>query len=479
MPVETVETLVIGAGQAGLAMSHHLGRRGLAHLVVERHRIAERWRSERWESLVANGPAWHDRFPDKIFTDVDPDGFARHDQVVRYFEEFADQIAAPIRCGVEVTAVRPSAGGGFDVQTSAGAMQARNMVVATGPFQRPAIPALVPAAAPVLQIHSAAYRRADQLPEGSVLVVGAGSSGAQIADDLLREGRRVYLAVGPHNRPPRRYRGRDYCWWLGVLGKWDVKSRGPGTEHVTLAVSGADGGQTVDFRRLAARGMTLVGSAASYHDGVMRFAPDLAKNIANGDADHLAVLDEADAFAAREGLDLPEDPVARRIEPDPPCLTDPLLELSLAEAGVTTIIWATGYDFDFGWLEVDTFDAEGRPLHQNGVSAVPGLCFLGLPWLTNRSSSFIWGVWRDADRLAAQIERSRAAPPPDRRARWSTPVSARSTRPPPIPSSVWTTISRRPSWRAGRRSSSAASARRISTAPRMSASATRSRRRTR
>jgi len=266
----------------------------------------------------------------------------------------------------------------------------------------------VPLSASLLQIHSASYRNPGLLPEGAVLVVGAGSSGAQIADELQRAGRRVFLAVGPHNRPPRRYRGRDFCWWLGVLGKWDVKTRTPGMEHVTIAVSGAHGGQTVDFRRLAAGGMTLLGPARSYRDGVMRFAPDLAANIAMGDADHRSVLDEADAYAAREGLDLPEDPEARRIEPDPPCMIDPIPELNLTDAGIATIVWATGYAFDFGWLELDAFDAQGRPAHRDGVCTVPGLYFLGLPWLTSRSSSFIWGVWRDAESLSAHIEAHRS-----------------------------------------------------------------------
>ena len=405
MTSETVETLIVGGGQAGLAMSEHLGMRGLPHLIVERHRIAERWRTERWDSLVANGPAWHDRFPGMRFADVDPDGFAHRDQVVAYFEAYARQIGAPVRCGVEVTAVRLRAdSAGFQVDTSNGLIEARNVVAATGPFQRPLVPDLVPPAVPVLQLHSAAYRSPAQLPPGAVLVVGAGSSGVQIADELLRDGRRVFLSVGPHNRPPRRYRGHDYCWWLGVLGKWDAKTRGPGTEHVTIAVSGAYGGYTVDFCGLAARGMTLVGMAKRCDAGVLRFAPDLAQNIARGDVDYLSVLDEADAYVEREGLDLPEEPAARRIDRDAPCRTDPILKLDLAKAGLSTIIWATGYALDFGWLKVDTFDEQGRPRHQNGVSALPGLYFLGLPWLTSRSSSFIWGVWRDAERLAAQIE---------------------------------------------------------------------------
>ena len=262
MSAEKIDTLVIGGGQAGIAMSEHLSQRGIPHLVVERHRIAERWRSERWDSLVANGPAWHDRFPTREFSGIDPDGFPSASEIVDYFVGHAERIRAPIRCGVEVTALRKKAdGNGFCAETSAGVIEAANVVAATGPFQRPIMPALVPADRGITQIHSNAYRNPDQLPRGAVLVIGAGSSGAQIADEILRAGRRVYLSVGPHNRPPRRYRGRDYCWWLGVLGVWDAVAPDPSMEHVTIAVSGAYGGQTVDFRRFAARGMLLVRSA--------------------------------------------------------------------------------------------------------------------------------------------------------------------------------------------------------------------------
>ena len=282
------------------------------------------------------------------------------------------------------------------------------MVAATGPFQRPVFPAMVPEDAGILQIHSASYRNPGQLPEGAVLVVGAGSSGTQIADELQRSGRRVYLSVGPHDRPPRRYRGRDNCWWLGVLGKWDAATPPGGAEHVTIAVSGARGGNTVDFRRLAEQGMILVGRTEGFEDGVMRFAPDLAKNIANGDANYLSLLDEADAYAARNGLDLPEEPDARVFPPDPQCVSDPILELNLRDAGVTSIIWATGFERDYSWLRVDAFDEKGSPRHQRGVSVEPGLYFLGLPWQSRRGSSFIWGVWHDAKYVADQIAIQRA-----------------------------------------------------------------------
>lgn len=404
MAVEKVDTLVIGGGQAGLAMSEHLSAKGVPHLVLERDRIVEKWRTGRWDSLVANGPAWHDRFPNMTFDDIDPNSFATKDRIVTYFEAYADQIKAPIRCGVEVKSAEKKADGtGFRVETSQGVIEATNVVAATGPFQRPIIPAVVPQSAGIVQVHSADYRNPGQLPEGAVLVVGAGSSGAQIADELLRAGKRVYLSVGPHDRPPLRYRGRDFCWWLGVLGLWDAKTREPGMEHVTIAVSGAHGGHTVDFRRFAARGMTLLGRAGSVNDGMMQIAPDLAKNIAGGDANYLSLLDAADAYVAKHGLDLPQEPEARKIDPDPACVTDPILALNLAEAGITSIVWATGFALDFGWLKADSFDAKGTPLHDRGVSQVPGLYFLGLAWLSRRASPFIWGVWHDAKYLADDI----------------------------------------------------------------------------
>ena len=401
MASEKVETLIVGAGQAGVAMSRHLSARGLPHLVLERHRIAERWRSERWDSLVANGPAWHDRFPDKSF-DCAPDAFASAAEIAAYIEAYAREHKAPIRCGVEVSAVR-RAERGFLLETSAGVIEAERVIAATGPFQQPLIPPLVPAEASVAQIHSAAYRHAGQLPRGAVLVIGAGSSGAQIADDLRKAGRQVYLSVGPHDRPPRRYRGKDFVWWLGALGLWDLTTPAPGAEHVTIAVSGAEGGHTVDFRRLAARGIALTGMAESFANGVMRFKGDLKANVARGDANYLGMLEAADAYIAREGLDFPLEPEARALAPDPAAFAEAPLALDLAAAGVTAIVWATGYALDFGWLKLDVFDEKGRPAHLRGVSKVPGFYFLGLSWLSRRASAFIWGVWRDAEYLAQQI----------------------------------------------------------------------------
>jgi putative flavoprotein involved in K+ transport len=407
MSVETIDTIVVGAGQAGLAMSEHLTAAGIPHVIFERHQIAERWRTARWDSLVANGPAWHDRFPGLKFQGS-PDSFPGKEEVADYLVSYAKMIAAPVRCGVDVTSVRRLEGrSGFRVETSQGTLEANNVVAATGPFQIPVIPSLMPSNIGITQIHSSDYRNPTQLPEGAVLVVGAGSSGGQIADELLRSERTVYLSVGPHERPPRSYRGYDYCWWLGVLGKWDAETRVRGREHVTISVSGVRGGFTVDFRKLAAEGMKLVGSTEGFQASKVIFANDLAENIAAGDASLFSLLDEADDYVRRNGLALPEEPEARRLLPDPDCLTNPLRELELNAAGVKTIIWATGFSSDYSWLQVDAFDQTGKPKHQRGVSSEPGIYFVGLPWQSRRGSAFIWGVWHDAKFIADRISTQR------------------------------------------------------------------------
>ena len=260
-----------------------------------------------------------------------------------------------------------------------------------------------------MQIHSSAYRNPEQLPEGAVLVVGAGSSGVQIADELLRPGARSTSRSGPHDRPPRRYRGRDFCWWLGVLGKWDADARrvAPSTSPSRSAEhTAATPSTSAPSPRAASR--SSVGTT-SFDDGVdaLRARPR-ATTSRSGDANYLSLLDEADAYVARNGLDLPGG-AARPASSgrDPDCVTDPLLELDLADAGVTSIIWATGFAVDYGWLQVDAFDENGRPKHQRGVSSEPGVYFLGLPWLSRRGSSFIWGVWHDAKYLADHIATQR------------------------------------------------------------------------
>ncbi len=403
MTAEKTDTLVIGAGQAGLAASEHLSNNGVEHIVLEKDRIAEKWRTGRWDSLVANGPAWHDAFPTMDFK-THPDAFASKDEVTEYFEDFAKQINAPVRCGVEVLkAEKKNDGAGFVVSTSEGSLEATNIISATGPFQHPVIPPVIPGDASVHQIHSNSYFNPQQLPDGAVLVVGSGSSGSQIADELLQVGREVYLSVGPHERPPRSYRGRDFVWWLGVLGKWDLATVDPDTAHVTIAVSGANGGKTIDFREFAARGMQLVGMTQQYKNGVLSFSDDLAGNVAYGDASLLNMLAEADEYIQRNGLDFPMEEEAKIITDDPECLVKPIRQLNLQESGINSVIWATGYRSDFDWLKADVFDADGKPVHQRGVTEEQGIYFLGLPWLSRRGSSFIWGVWHDAKYIADHI----------------------------------------------------------------------------
>ncbi|MEP3783268.1 NAD(P)/FAD-dependent oxidoreductase [Ascidiaceihabitans sp.] len=409
MPVETIDTLVVGAGQAGIALCEHLGKQGVPFLVLEKSRIAEAWRTSRWDALVTNGPVWHDRFPNMEFNGNAPDEFVGKDRVADYIEEYAAMVDAPVRTGVEVIkAERLPDRAGFRVETTNGVIEATRIVSATGAFQHPVIPPIVPADAPVTQMHSADYRNPDQLDAGAVMVVGAGSSGAQIADELNRAGRKVFLSVGPHDRPPRRYRGRDFVWWLGVLGLWDLAAQEPGTEHVTISVSGAYGGRTMDFRRLAKEGVTLLGRTTAYADGTLSFAGDVKTNIDAGDANYLGMLDAADAYASAMGLDLPPEPEAREMYPDPDSLTNPIDRIDFAKETITTIIWATGYKQDFGWLKVDAFDDKGAPIHQRGVSKEPGVYFLGLPWQSRRGSTFLWGVWHDAKFVADQIGIQRA-----------------------------------------------------------------------
>jgi putative flavoprotein involved in K+ transport len=404
MPAEQVQTLIIGGGQAGLVMSHRLKQRGLPHLVLERQRIGERWRSERWDGLRFQFPNWSVRLPDFPFAHADPEGFATSGDILDYITAYAAFVAPPIRCGVAVTALRCREGAsGFVAETDSGAIEADNVVVATGPYQRAVMPSLLRDEVNFFQVHASGYLNPDQLPSGAVLVVGSGASGAQIAEELLRAGRRVYLSVGRHTRVPRRYRGRDLTWWFDALGLFEMRPEQRGPIRVHPAITGAYGGHTIDFRRFAADGVTLMGRIEAAHEGTLEIAPDLAENLANGDAIYGAFLDMMDAHVERRHLNMPQDPAARASLPDPPCLTKPVRRLDLAAAGISAVIWATGYGVDFGWIEVPVKDARGEPIHRCGVTDMPGLYFLGLQWMSRMSSSFLSGVGDDAAVLADHI----------------------------------------------------------------------------
>jgi putative flavoprotein involved in K+ transport len=247
------------------------------------------------------------------------------------------------------------------------------------------------------------YANPEQLPEGAVLVVGAGASGAQITEELSRAGRRVFLSVGHHTRLPRRYRGRDLIWWLAEMkiDQTTVEERGP--SRLLPVISGAYGGETIDFRRFAAEGITLLGRVTAAQDGVLDIAPDLAESLVNGDQVYTTFLDMVDGHIRQRALDFPEDPAARARRADPPCVTEPLRRLDLRGENVNAVIWATGYGVDFSWIDIPVFDINGEPRHRRGVSEVPGLYFLGLQWLSRMKSSFLSGVGDDAADLAGHI----------------------------------------------------------------------------
>ncbi|CAN7445427.1 NAD(P)-binding domain-containing protein [Bradyrhizobium sp. LjRoot220] len=401
MPIERIDTLVIGGGQAGLVMSYRLKQRGIAHLVLERGRIAERWRSERWDGLKFQFPNWSVQLPDFAFPHSDPDAFATSGEIVKFIDAFAKFVAPPIRCGVEVTRLRRG-DAGFIAETADGTIEARNVVVASGPYQRPLIPDLL-RDHPVFQVHASRYQNPRQLPDGAVLVVGAGASGAQIAEELHRAGRRVFLAVGQHTRMPRRYRGQDLTWWFGALGLFDMTAEQRGPIRVNPSITGAYGGYTIDFRRFANDGITLLGRVLAARDGVLEIAPGLAESVANGDTYYATFLDMLDAHVERHGLDLPDDPAARMVLADPPCLTEPIRRLDLGKEQVHAVVWATGYGVDFGWIDLPVRDGSGEPRHRSGVTEVPGLYFLGLPYLSKLYSAFLSGVDDDAAVLADHI----------------------------------------------------------------------------
>lgn len=403
MPSENVGTLIVGAGQSGLAMSHMLSQRGCSHLVVERHRVAERWRAERWDGLRFQFPNWSVALPDFAFPHADPDAFAGTREILEFIRAYAEFTNAPVRSGVDVTALRRDGRSGFVAETSTGTIAARSVVVATGPYQRAVVPPMMRNDVPLFQVHASGYQNPGQLPPGAVLVVGSGASGAQIAEELCREGRQVFLSVGRHRRFPRRYRGRDLIRWLTELGldQTPVEKRGP--DRALPLITGAYGGHTIDFRDYAAQGITLLGHVETVGREAIGFVDDLAAMLVRGDAAYMGFLDLVDAHVARHGLDLPPEPQARAGLPDPPCVTAPLRRLAFAEAGISAIVWATGYRVDFGWIDIPVFDAAGEPVHRKGVTDVPGLYFLGLQWLSRMNSSFMAGVGDDAAYLAGHI----------------------------------------------------------------------------
>ena len=403
---QRVETLIIGGGQAGLTMSHMLSKRGRPHLIVERSRVAERWRSERWDGLHFQFPNWSIKLPDFPYIGGDPDGFATKQDVLKYIEAYSDFVKPPLQTGVTVTRLRRNSNGdGFVAETTAGPIESDNVVVATGPYQRPKFPDLLRDHKDLFQVHAANYTNPDQLPPGAVLVIGSGASGAQITEELLRAGRRVFLSVGRHRRVPRRYRGRDLMWWLYALGRDKMTAEERGPDRLLPLITGAYGGHTVDLRQYAADGVILLGHLSGVKDGVLQFAADIAENIRQGDLSYQMFLTMADAHVANTGLDMPADAQAHQKLPDPPSIAAAPAQLDLRAERVNAVIWATGYALDFDWIDMPAIRPDGEPIHHHGIAEIPGLYFIGLQWLSKMMSSFLSGVGDDAERLAEHIAR--------------------------------------------------------------------------
>jgi putative flavoprotein involved in K+ transport len=350
------------------------------------------------------------RLPGHSYQGTDVDGFAPRDAVVRFIEGYADFIRAPLRCGVSVVSLRLRPGSPrFQIQTRDGRIRATNVVIATGPYQRPAIPqAFEYATRGVFQIHSSGYRNPAQLPPGAVLIVGSGNSGCQITEDLMRSGRRVYLAVGEHRRVPRRYRSRDCTWWEFALGEWNQTADQQSSKRVARLLTGVDGGHDIDLRRFALDGVTLLGRLLAGQGGKLAFAADLGAILARGDESFVDFIKSADEHARRNELELPDEDRLHDALPDPREVSDPIRELNLKAAGISSVVWACGFRYDLRWVHAPIFSdmthsTAQAPIHRRGVTDVAGLYFIGLSWLSGRKSSLMAGVGEDAAFIAGHI----------------------------------------------------------------------------
>lgn len=406
MRTESIETVIVGGGQAGLATSYWLTQLGHEHIVLDKaSHPGHAWR-QRWDSFTLVTPNWTFRLPGAEYAGLEPEGFMPRDQVVAAFEQYVTDRRLPVQFGVEVTAVEPVTGApGYLVRTSTTTYRAHHVVIATGLYQRARIPPYAAALpADVVQLHSEQYRNPAGLPPGAVLVVGSGQSGCQIAEELNHSGRHVFLCVGGAGRAPRRYRGKDTYTWLALAGFFD---RTPDKLPSPMArfaanphVSGAGGGHDLNLHRFARDGITLLGHLRGAADGAIGLAPDLLENLAKTDQVETMLLGMIDAYIERQGLVAPGDrPAVLRDGFTQPIVT----ELAVAQAGITSIIWAAGYDFDFKLVGLPVVDNTGFPVQTRGVSDFPGLYFVGLPWLHTQKSGLLMGVSEDAAYIAQRI----------------------------------------------------------------------------
>lgn len=402
-----IETVIIGGGQGGLATSYFLEQQGREHVVLEASsRPAHAWRNDRWDSFTLVTPNWAFRLPGAEYSGPDPDGFMPRQEVVERFERYIDDFRLPIHFNVRALSIEPD-GSGYRIETDHGTWQAPNVVVATGLFQRPRIPAWsagVPAE--FLQLPSGRYRNPEALPPGAVLVAGSGQSGCQIAEELYQAGRKVYLCVGSAGRAPRRYRGRDVNAWLNDAG---FMSRTPDKlpslkDRFTSnpQVSGKDGGHTLNLHQFYRDGVVLLGRIKDVHDGTIYLAGDLKENLAKSDALEENILKMIDGYIEKSGIDAPQEVIPKLLDgyaaPEIPTL-------DLKAAGISTIIWSQGYTFDFSLVKLPVFDEAGFPVTEGGITRYPGLYFAGLPWLPGQNTGLLLGVGETAERVAVDIQK--------------------------------------------------------------------------
>lgn len=407
--------VIVGGGQAGLSASWFLCEAGVEHVVLERHRATHNWDSQRWDNFCLVTPNWQCQLPGLPYDGDDPDGFMVKEQILDYLARFRRSFDPPLHEGVRVTRVGRDGvpDGPFTVETSVGTLTADEVIVAVGGYHVPSIPAAGDALpASVTQLHSSQYKNADVLPDGAVLVVGSGQSGAQIAEDLHLSGRQVHLAVGTAPRVARFHRGRDVVAWLQDRGHYDMgiedHPEGNAARHeANHYVTGRDGGRDIDLRRFATEGMQLHGRLTEVDGTALRFADDLAANLDAADATYARINAGIDSWIDAQGIDAP--PAEPYVAPWSPAAGEGAA-LDLADDAVTTVIWSTGFRPDWSWVDLPWLDDSGAPDHERGVTAVPGLSVLGLPWLHTWGSGRFAAIARDAEHLTGKvIDRARAA----------------------------------------------------------------------
>jgi putative flavoprotein involved in K+ transport len=405
--------IVVGGGQAGLAVTYHLQRLGVEHLVLERGRIGESWRTQRWDSFTMNTPNWMNGLPGADYDGGDPEGFMGRDEWVDRLERYVTRFGLPVRTGVGVTGLAAADGDGFAVRTDAPHLEtiaARAVVVASGPLQAPKAPAAAKGLHPAIPgIHAADYRDAAALPPGAVLVVGSAQSGCQIAEDLLDAGRRVYLSAGRTGRVPRRYRGRDILeWWrdTGILDQRPETLEDPSARFAPQPQISGIGprGHSLSLQHLAGRGVTLLGRWQGTEGGRLTFTDTVGEAVRFADERSAATKKGIDDYIAAHGLEAPapEDDPGDRPHPDPASLHSPAT-LDVRREGIGSVVWCIGFTADYSWIDLPACDENGAPIHHGGVSPVPGLYFTGLPWMSRRKSALIYGAAEDAGRIAGHV----------------------------------------------------------------------------